>query len=165
MSESVKMDSKQRASLKVKRLVDVTDLTFPIRRLSISPWISVCFLSDIRQTEATGLRKVYRWVNITKIRTPNRSCHDEDAKSSSPDFSHETWLTSIDIKELFCFFGFFFFCIELGDLERFVGLHWFVDEELPEYVMVMVGNKRSLAQMAAELKVFLGNGTVDFTDW
>ena len=40
-----------------------------------------------------------------------------------------------------------------------------LDEELPEYVLVMVGNNRSNAQMASELKVFLGNSTVDFTDW
>jgi dsRNA-specific ribonuclease len=41
----------------------------------------------------------------------------------------------------------------------------YIDEELPEYVMVMIGNNRSHAQMASELKVFLGSSTVDFTDW
>lgn len=41
----------------------------------------------------------------------------------------------------------------------------YVDEELPDYVMVMVANKRSQSQMEDDLQLFLGSSTVVFTTW
>uniref|UniRef100_A0A1B6H900 Zinc finger CCCH domain-containing protein 14 n=1 Tax=Homalodisca liturata TaxID=320908 RepID=A0A1B6H900_9HEMI len=41
----------------------------------------------------------------------------------------------------------------------------YVDEELPDYVMVMVVNKRSKADMDDELALFLGKHTSLFTSW
>lgn len=40
-----------------------------------------------------------------------------------------------------------------------------LDEELPDYVMVMVANKRSKEQMNSELRLFLGKHTSLFTSW
>lgn len=39
------------------------------------------------------------------------------------------------------------------------------DEELPDYIMVMISNKRSSFQMKNELSLFLGGHTDKFTDW
>lgn len=39
------------------------------------------------------------------------------------------------------------------------------DEELPDYIMVMVANKKTSEQMADDLSLFLGNNTVKFTAW
>ncbi|KAL7992613.1 hypothetical protein Chor_016869, partial [Crotalus horridus] len=39
------------------------------------------------------------------------------------------------------------------------------DEELPDYIMVMVANKKSQEQMTEDLSLFLGNNTVRFTVW
>ncbi|XP_054263627.1 zinc finger CCCH domain-containing protein 14 isoform X2 [Macrosteles quadrilineatus] len=44
-----------------------------------------------------------------------------------------------------------------------IGLH--VDEELPDYVMVMVANKRSKEEMDEDLQLFLGKHTSLFTTW
>ncbi|XP_065199882.1 zinc finger CCCH domain-containing protein 14 isoform X2 [Planococcus citri] len=41
----------------------------------------------------------------------------------------------------------------------------YVDEELPNYVMVMVTNRRSKAEMDRELNLFLGGNTPTFTTW
>ncbi|XP_048341132.1 LOW QUALITY PROTEIN: zinc finger CCCH domain-containing protein 14 [Sphaerodactylus townsendi] len=41
----------------------------------------------------------------------------------------------------------------------------YVDEELPDYIMVMVANKKSQEQMTEDLSLFLGNSTVRFTVW
>ncbi|XP_075233064.1 nuclear polyadenosine RNA-binding 2 isoform X2 [Lycorma delicatula] len=41
----------------------------------------------------------------------------------------------------------------------------YVDDELPDYVMVMVGNKRSKTQMENDLQLFLGANTIPFTSW
>ncbi|KAL6954165.1 hypothetical protein U1Q18_047496 [Sarracenia purpurea var. burkii] len=41
----------------------------------------------------------------------------------------------------------------------------YVDEELPNYVMVMVTNRRSKAEMDRELNLFLGGNTATFTTW
>lgn len=40
-----------------------------------------------------------------------------------------------------------------------------LDEELPDYIMVMVANKKSAQQMADDLSLFLGNNTIKFTVW
>ena len=40
----------------------------------------------------------------------------------------------------------------------------YVDEELPDYIMVMVANKKSQDQMTEDLSLFLGN-TIRFTVW
>uniref|UniRef100_A0A2K6GJL2 Zinc finger CCCH domain-containing protein 14 n=1 Tax=Propithecus coquereli TaxID=379532 RepID=A0A2K6GJL2_PROCO len=39
----------------------------------------------------------------------------------------------------------------------------YVDEELPDYIMVMVANKKSQDQMTEDLSLFLGNNTIRFT--
>ncbi|XP_062324013.1 zinc finger CCCH domain-containing protein 14 isoform X1 [Osmerus eperlanus] len=41
----------------------------------------------------------------------------------------------------------------------------YVDEELPDYIMVMVANKKTSQQMADDLSLFLGNNTIKFTVW
>ncbi|KAM9496060.1 zinc finger CCCH domain-containing protein 14 isoform 3-T3 [Clarias gariepinus] len=41
----------------------------------------------------------------------------------------------------------------------------YVDEELPDYIMVMVANKKSAQQMADDLSLFLGSNTYKFTVW
>ncbi|XP_069679591.1 zinc finger CCCH domain-containing protein 14 [Periplaneta americana] len=41
----------------------------------------------------------------------------------------------------------------------------YVDEELPDYIMVMVANKRSREQMEDDLQLFLGANTEEFTSW
>ncbi|EDX14206.1 zinc finger CCCH domain-containing protein 14 [Drosophila simulans] len=41
----------------------------------------------------------------------------------------------------------------------------FIDDELPDYVMVMVANKRTKQQMNAELNLFLGDQTDLFVTW
>ncbi|KAM4632767.1 zinc finger CCCH domain-containing protein 14 isoform 2-T2 [Polymixia lowei] len=41
----------------------------------------------------------------------------------------------------------------------------YVDEELPDYIMVMVANKKTSQQMTADLSLFLGNNTIKFTEW
>ena len=41
----------------------------------------------------------------------------------------------------------------------------FEDEELPDYIMVMVANKKNAQQMADDLSLFLGNNTIKFTVW
>lgn len=41
----------------------------------------------------------------------------------------------------------------------------FTDEELPDYVMVMVANKRNKEQMDEDLHLFLGKHTSLFTSW
>ncbi|XP_014362353.2 zinc finger CCCH domain-containing protein 14 isoform X2 [Papilio machaon] len=41
----------------------------------------------------------------------------------------------------------------------------YVDDELPDYVMVMVANKRTRAQMDEDLQLFLGDNTELFVNW
>ncbi|KAK6294870.1 hypothetical protein J4Q44_G00340960 [Coregonus suidteri] len=41
----------------------------------------------------------------------------------------------------------------------------YVDEELPDYIMVMVANKKTSQQMSDDLALFLGNNTIKFTFW
>ncbi|XP_075470702.1 zinc finger CCCH domain-containing protein 14 isoform X3 [Ascaphus truei] len=41
----------------------------------------------------------------------------------------------------------------------------YVDEELPDYIMVMVANKKSQDQMTDDLSLFLGSNTTRFTTW
>lgn len=41
----------------------------------------------------------------------------------------------------------------------------YIDEELPDYIMVMVANKKTPQQMSDDLSLFLGNNTAKFTVW
>lgn len=41
----------------------------------------------------------------------------------------------------------------------------FLDDELPDYIMVMVANKRTKSQMNDDLQLFLTNKTATFVDW
>ncbi|XP_037950726.1 zinc finger CCCH domain-containing protein 14 [Teleopsis dalmanni] len=51
--------------------------------------------------------------------------------------------------------------IELGT----GGSAGYIDDELPDYVMIMVANKRSKEQMIADLNLFLGDHTELFVTW
>lgn len=44
-------------------------------------------------------------------------------------------------------------------------LMYFVDEELPDYIMVLVANKKTKDQMDDDLSLFLGHNTERFTSW
>ncbi|KAM6906113.1 zinc finger CCCH domain-containing protein 14 isoform 1-T1 [Lycodopsis pacificus] len=41
----------------------------------------------------------------------------------------------------------------------------YIDEELPDYIMVMVANKKTSQQMSDDLSLFLGHNTFKFTVW
>lgn len=41
----------------------------------------------------------------------------------------------------------------------------FIDDELPEYIMIMVANQRSRSQVEKDLSLFLRNDTMIFTNW
>lgn len=41
----------------------------------------------------------------------------------------------------------------------------FLDEELPDYIMVMVANRRSKSQMIEDLNLFLSAKTSTFVNW
>ena len=41
----------------------------------------------------------------------------------------------------------------------------YVDDELPDYIMVMIANKKTTDQMTEDLKIFLSEGSVDFCKW
>lgn len=41
----------------------------------------------------------------------------------------------------------------------------YVDEELPDYIMVMIANKRTRTEMESDLALFLGPHTKNFTAW
>ncbi|XP_063915164.1 zinc finger CCCH domain-containing protein 14-like isoform X2 [Zophobas morio] len=48
---------------------------------------------------------------------------------------------------------------------KLLELNCYVDDELPDYVMVMVANKRTKSQMKDDLQLFLSNKTGTFVDW
>merc|ERR1739848_134810 len=48
---------------------------------------------------------------------------------------------------------------------KLVDLGAYVDDELPDYIMVMVANKKSQKQMYDDLCLFLGSNTDKFTGW
>lgn len=50
--------------------------------------------------------------------------------------------------------------MELGS-----GTAGYIDDELPDYVMIMVANKRSKEQMIEDLSLFLGKNTDAFVSW
>lgn len=41
----------------------------------------------------------------------------------------------------------------------------FIDEELPDYIMVMVANRKNESSMIKDLELFLGKQTEEFTKW
>merc|ERR1712226_1310451 len=48
---------------------------------------------------------------------------------------------------------------------KLIELEAYVDDELPDYIMVMVANNRTRAQMEDDLGLFLNNNTAAFTNW
>lgn len=48
---------------------------------------------------------------------------------------------------------------------KLIELEAYVDDELPDYIMVMVANKRTKEQMEDDLGLFLNNNTGAFTHW
>ena len=49
--------------------------------------------------------------------------------------------------------------------EKLNELDAFTDDELPDYIMIMIANKKSKEGMAKSLELFLETNTQDFTDW
>lgn len=41
----------------------------------------------------------------------------------------------------------------------------YIDNELPDYIIVMLANKKSMLQVKNDLQLFLGSNTNAFTDW
>ena len=41
----------------------------------------------------------------------------------------------------------------------------FSDNELPDYIMVMVANKKTIQQIHTDLQLFLGDNTEQFVEW
>ncbi|KAI4463571.1 zinc finger ccch domain-containing protein 14 [Holotrichia oblita] len=48
---------------------------------------------------------------------------------------------------------------------KLMELECYVDDELPDYIMVMVANKRTKSQMSEDLQLFLASQTSTFVDW
>merc|ERR1712013_448362 len=48
---------------------------------------------------------------------------------------------------------------------KLIELEAYVDDELPDYIMVMVANNRTKSQMEEDLGLFLNNNTTAFTNW
>nr|XP_022919135.1 zinc finger CCCH domain-containing protein 14 [Onthophagus taurus] len=48
---------------------------------------------------------------------------------------------------------------------KLMELECYVDDELPDYIMVMVANKRTKSQMNEDLQLFLGSKTSTFVEW
>ncbi|CAG9859716.1 unnamed protein product [Phyllotreta striolata] len=48
---------------------------------------------------------------------------------------------------------------------KLLELNCYVDDELPDYIMVMVANRRTKAQMKEDLNLFLNTKTEVFVDW
>ncbi|XP_071962942.1 zinc finger CCCH domain-containing protein 14-like [Antedon mediterranea] len=48
---------------------------------------------------------------------------------------------------------------------KLVDLGAYVDEELPDYIMVMIANKKTTDQMRDDLQLFLSHNTDKFTEW
>ncbi|XP_003746721.1 zinc finger CCCH domain-containing protein 14 [Galendromus occidentalis] len=48
---------------------------------------------------------------------------------------------------------------------KLVDIGCYVDDELPDYVMVMIANKKTKDQMKADLELFLGEYCTSFCDW
>lgn len=42
---------------------------------------------------------------------------------------------------------------------------YLVDDELPDYIMVMIANKKPVDQMTSDLDLFLGDNADPFTQW
>lgn len=41
----------------------------------------------------------------------------------------------------------------------------YLDDELPDYIMVMIANKKDVGQMSSDLDLFLGDNSEPFTEW
>lgn len=41
----------------------------------------------------------------------------------------------------------------------------YIDDELPDYIMVMIANKKDMSQMANDLELFLSENAEPFTTW
>lgn len=70
--------------------------------------------------------------------------------------------------QLLCFYS---FCANIQSavkaklIELGSGTAGYIDDELPDYVMIMVANKRSKEQMTTDLSLFLGKNTDVFVNW
>ncbi|GFU00524.1 hypothetical protein NPIL_200111 [Nephila pilipes] len=49
--------------------------------------------------------------------------------------------------------------------KKLAEINVFVDNELPDYIMILVANKRSKSHMEKDLNLFLGKDTIEFTNW
>lgn len=60
-------------------------------------------------------------------------------------------LDKIDLHQICATMGLFLWC--------------FIDDELPEYIMVMLANKRTKEQMIEDLNLFLNDEAETFVSW
>ncbi|GIY42204.1 zinc finger CCCH domain-containing protein 14 [Caerostris extrusa] len=49
--------------------------------------------------------------------------------------------------------------------KKLIEINAFVDNELPDYIMILIANKRSKAHMEKDLNLFLREDTAKFTNW
>ena len=50
-------------------------------------------------------------------------------------------------------------------LSLYIIIHLWSDNELPDYIMVMLVNKKTFHQISNDLQLFLGHHTSTFIDW
>ena len=55
--------------------------------------------------------------------------------------------------------------IRLAIKTKLIKLEAYLDDELPDYIMVMLTNHRTKTQMEKGLTIFLKNKTTAFTNW
>merc|ERR1712025_1501684 len=55
--------------------------------------------------------------------------------------------------------------LRLAVKSKLTSLDAFIDDELPDFILVMVARKRSKDEMVDELRVFLDQGAESFVEW
>ena len=55
--------------------------------------------------------------------------------------------------------------IRLAIKTKLIKLEAYLDDELPDYIMVMLVNQRTKTQMEEDLGLFLNERATDFTNW
>ena len=55
--------------------------------------------------------------------------------------------------------------IQLAIKAKLIEINAYVDDELPDYIMIMIANRKPEEQMADALSLFLGDNSKDFTKW
>ncbi|XP_003386363.2 PREDICTED: zinc finger CCCH domain-containing protein 14-like [Amphimedon queenslandica] len=55
--------------------------------------------------------------------------------------------------------------IRSGIIDKLKDFNAYIDNELPDYIMVMLANKKTMNQISTDLQLFLGENTDQFIDW